>query len=70
MQKWEYKVINTQRSAGFFSSYKWDIEVEEMLPELGEEGWELVNVIAESSAWGENNTGATTDEKWVFKRPI
>lgn len=70
MQKWEYKVINTQRSAGFFSSYKWDIEVEEMLPELGEEGWELISVIAESSAWGENNTGATTDEKWIFKRPV
>lgn len=70
MQKWEYKVINTQRSAGFFSSYKWDIDVEEMLPELGEEGWELVNVIPESSAWGENNTGATTDEKWIFKRQI
>lgn len=69
MQKWEYKVINTQRNAGFFSSYKWDVEVEEMLPKLGEEGWELVNIIPESSAWGENNTGATTDEKWIFKRP-
>jgi len=70
MQKWEYKVINSQRSAGFFSSYKWDIDVEEMLPQLGGEGWELVNVIPESSAWGENNTGATTDEKWIFKRPV
>lgn len=31
-------------------------------------GWELINVIPESSAWGENNSGSTTEEKWIFKR--
>lgn len=70
MKKWEYKVITCERSTGLFSSYEWDTDVESMLPELGEEGWELVNVVPESSAWGENNTGTTTEEKWIFKRPL
>lgn len=68
MQKWEYKIIVNKRSAGFFSNYEWEQNMEELLPELGEEGRELINVVAESSAWGENNTGATTEEKWIFKR--
>lgn len=68
MQKWEYKIVNRERSFGLFSDYSWDIDIEAMLPELGEEGWELVNVIPESSAWGENNSGTTTEEKWIFKR--
>lgn len=70
MGKWEYKVITAQRSAGLFSSYEWDTDVEDLLPQMGEDGWELVNVIPESSAWGENNTRATTEEKWIFKRPV
>lgn len=68
MQKWEYKIVMCQRNAGFFSGYEWDRDMEEILPQLGDEGWELVSVIPESSAWGENNSGATTEEKWVFKR--
>lgn len=70
MQKWEYKIITCQRSAGLFSNYEWDRDIEELLPKLGYEGWELVNVIPESSSWGENNAGATTEEKWIFKRPL
>ena len=69
MQKWEYKVIIRQRNFGLFSNCQWDIDIQELLPQLGEEGWELVNVVPESSAWGENNAGATTEEKWIFKRP-
>lgn len=42
--------------------------MEDMLPDLEDEGWELVNVVTESSAWGENNSGVTTEEKWIFKR--
>lgn len=67
-QKWEYKIIICERSTGLFSNCKWDKDMDRMLPQLGEEGWELVNVVAESSAWGENNAGATTEEKWIFKR--
>lgn len=68
MQKWEYKIILRQRKFGFFSNNEWDIEIQELLPQLGDEGWELVNVVPESSTWGENNSGTTTEEKWVFKR--
>lgn len=68
MPKWEYKIITCERNIGFLSNYKWDKDIESMLPKLGEEGWELVNVIPESSAWGENNSGSTTEEKWIFKR--
>jgi hypothetical protein len=70
MQKWEYKIISCQRSYGLFSHGEWDVEVENMLPQLGEAGWELVNVIPESTAWGDNNAGTTTEEKWIFKRPL
>lgn len=69
MQKWEYKIILRQRHTGLFSNWEWDNDIEAILPELGEEGWELVSVVPESSAWGENNSGVTTEEKWVFKRP-
>ena len=68
MQKWEYKIITCKRETGFFSTYEWDKDIEAMLPELGEEGWELVNIVPISSAWGENKTGSTTEEKWIFKR--
>ena len=68
MEKWEYKIITCQRSIGLFSDYEWDTNVESMLPGLGEEGWELINVVPESSAWGESNSGSTTEEKWIFKR--
>lgn len=69
MQKWEYKIITCQRSIGLFSNYEWDKDIESMLPGLGEEGWELISVVPESSAWGENNSGSTNEEKWIFKRP-
>ncbi|GAA0725175.1 hypothetical protein GCM10008905_20070 [Clostridium malenominatum] len=46
-----------------FSNFKWDKDVESMLPELGEDGWELINVVPESSNWGENTSGLTTEEK-------
>lgn len=70
MQKWEYKIILCQRNVGLFSNYEWDTNIEELLPNLGQEGWELVNVVPESASWGENNAGSTTEEKWIFKRPL
>lgn len=39
MQKWEYRV---QTVGGFFTGVKAD-ELEEMLNEWGEEGWEVVS---------------------------
>jgi len=39
-------------------------DFEKYLTELGEQGWELVSVVAELGLGGFTNT-----EKWVFKRP-
>lgn len=69
MQKWEYKVVERKRTYGFFAGLQEDINVEELLPQLGEEGWELVNVVPISSDYGEHRAGFTSEEKWVFKRP-
>ena len=52
-------------------------DFEKYLIELGEQGWELVSVVAESGLLGGGKTegsfadfaGFTNTEKWVFKRP-
>ena len=52
-------------------------DFEKYLIELGERGWELVSVVAESGLLGGGKTegsfadfaGFTNTEKWVFKRP-
>lgn len=55
-----------------------DKNIDELLSQLGDEGWELVNAWAESGAFGgisiasqgtKDIAGFTTVEKWVFKRP-
>lgn len=70
MQRWEYRVFHRQRTvaAGEVTS-GWDENIVGMLPELGDEGWELVTVLPRSSSGGATNAGMTTDELWVFKRP-
>ncbi|HMM41504.1 MAG TPA: hypothetical protein PKA95_06345 [Thermomicrobiales bacterium] len=70
MQRWEYRVFHRQRtvSMGEITS-GWDENIVGMLPELGDNGWELVTVLPRSSIGGETNAGITTDELWVFKRP-
>lgn len=67
MHKWEYKVIRRTRQIKLLKEVKWDIDVEELLPSLGEEGWELVSVSPVASDY--NYHGFTTAETWVFKRP-
>jgi len=47
--------------------------LEEVLQELGKDGWELVSVISASDGGSFNPTdysGLTTSEKWVFKRQL
>lgn len=44
----------------------WREDVTTQLPALGDDGWELVAVSAHA---GIINSGATTEEVWVFKRP-
>ena len=54
------------------------VDMAAKLRELGMQGWELVNVVPLASVIGaeaarmepRDFAGYTTDEKWVFKRPI
>ena len=64
MQRWEYLTKTRKRNS---STSKWSDNLD-WLPELGAEGWELVSVVtrSESRAW----SGFTTEELWVFKRPV
>ncbi len=72
MTRWDYRLIHRSREfAGFGKrAQSWTVEMEELLPELGREGWELVAVSSSSSWTGDAYAGLTTDEEWVFKRPV
>ena len=59
-QQWEYKVVDLSSTWTPFSGKK-SRNPEETLNELGSDGWELVDTLAE----GGGNTQAL-----VFKRPI
>jgi hypothetical protein len=70
IQAWEYKVIHRARNVqGGGAAGQWDSGVVGQLPELGEEGWELVSVVPRSSVGGSTVAGTTSDEMWIFKRP-
>lgn len=72
MQKWEYKTIYQKRGWGGGNCPKhcdeWTLAVD--LELLGNEGWELVNVIAKSDYIGDICSGTVTSQLWVFKRPV
>ena len=70
MQKWEYKLITRSREP--YSQNRpitWNLDISQLLPKLGMEGWELVSVVPRSIDTGANFAGVTTEEDWVFKRP-
>jgi hypothetical protein len=82
VQRWEYHTV--QRDRGwvgekhnwFSKASDWDIPIEEILA-LGQEGWELVSVVPMSSyvtkpgdPANDNVTGFTSQQEWVFKRPL
>lgn len=85
MQKWEYKIIrqergwekSTQKNAPWFEASEWNLSILPELSKLGEEGWELVTVIARSGVLGgfdggmysHDYAGFTSEQAWVFKRP-
>jgi len=44
VKKWEYKIIDSMRlPGGIFRGKKFD-EIEKYLNEIGEEGWEIINL--------------------------
>jgi len=83
-QRWEYRFLVRSRGikgsvgaalgalAGTTRDYanatEWE-DLETKVSYLGENGWELVNIIPRSSIAGSVGDGFTTDELWVFKRP-
>lgn len=69
MQPWEYKVVHRARLTQGNGVGQWDTGIVSMLPELGDEGWELIAIAPRSSAPGSTTSGVTSDEMWVFKRP-
>jgi hypothetical protein len=73
MQKWEYRLeIRSRNLAAVATGYQagdWDRSMATLLATAGEEGWELVSVIARSGLGGEGRSGVTTEELWVLKRP-
>ncbi len=78
MTQWEYKMELRMRALGAQNvgmaavqkSSSWDIDMELKLPELGKEGWELVSVVPRSGFHGNSTGGTTTEELWIFKRPL
>ena len=85
MQKWEYKTLYRGRNAkmlGRVSDWGYFKEDGHGLPEphswatwlghvkrLGEDGWELVQIVPHASYATLGQNGFTSDELWVFKRP-
>ena len=67
IEKWEYKII-TPDVKGWMAAKLDSGESEELLDELGEDGWELINVLplAEQSGWG-SRTGQVL---FILKRKI
>ncbi|MFE3846153.1 DUF4177 domain-containing protein [Thermoplasmatota archaeon] len=61
MTSWEYKIMETDKS---FWSGKDKIDTDQVLSDLGRDGWELVSVVPLSQMGG----GTTTNLKFFFKR--
>jgi hypothetical protein len=72
MRKWEYATIQRRRDYGGLGQEAgdWDLQIEEQLTRLGDDGWELISVVPGSSVSGDALAGLTTEELWIFKRPL
>ncbi len=80
-QKWEYKTLYRSRfakreSGTILQPTEWEyqedgktigaLDIHHKLRELGDAGWELVDISARSS--NPNIPGYSTEETWIFKR--
>jgi hypothetical protein len=80
MVRWEYKVLPRARAiqapeAGrqWYGATDWDpADFIDQLPKLGQDGWELVAITSRSNLAHATApvAGWTSQEVWVFKRPI
>lgn len=52
----------------------WNPSISDMLPQLGEEGWELMAIVPRSRTESSSELGGGSviyeEELWVFKRPV
>ena len=86
MTKWLYKFIKSERIpileneliTKFEKTLKWTEDDKEIPPpdlvltlrELGLLGCELITIVPRSTVISVLTSGATTEELWVFKRPV
>jgi hypothetical protein len=71
MKKWDYKIIESPRNYKVLNNPgKLSRDIEDTLLDLGDEGWELVTVVTRTSFASITNTGFSSEEMWVFKRPL
>jgi hypothetical protein len=70
MLKWEYKIVHRVRGVQEEKTGAWDVPISEQLRTLGQEGWELVAVTPRSTDARPGHGGVTTEEQWIFKRPL
>jgi hypothetical protein len=68
MQKWQYYTHVQSLNEKFLKSSEWGPSPD--WNRLGQDGWELVNVIAASHTRGEADAGRATSFYYYFKRPI
>jgi len=82
-QKWEYRTmlrayrtLRPEREKGkdYLSGMpglnKWNVDIAQMLPDIGNEGWELAAISSRTSTYSiDGQSGLETEEVWVFKRP-
>jgi hypothetical protein len=71
---WEYTSFSRWRGfkgslSGRHEATDWDHSITSEMIQLGKEGWELVAVVPRSGIAGEDSSGFTSEELWVFKRP-
>ena len=71
MASQEYLAITAARGMNFWGMpIPWGRDVPSELTELGRLGWELVSVAPRSSIGGASSSGFTSEEIWIFKRPL
>ncbi|RYZ78060.1 MAG: hypothetical protein EOP06_29745 [Proteobacteria bacterium] len=71
MQKWEYGTLRRTRTTYAHKASPWSIEpIEPTLTIWGQEGWELVCMTSEAGQTSAAGAGFTSEEVWVFKRPL
>jgi hypothetical protein len=81
-QKWEYRtMVRAHRttskdreirtdSPGIPKPPSWDVDIAQLLPVIGNEGWELGAISSRTSSFSvDGQSWLVTEEVWVFKRP-